>query len=475
MKFLFFAFDAASFEAIIDLDKQTRRTGHTSETLVYNHSKNYARSMQGRYEELGIANFTSRAAMPVGIRGFFANKRACKNARVLDKSLVACLYALLRAVQFFTSSLKRRGGGVFGRNGLHILSYFFTLQSDIVTADEILEDHKVDVLMLSHDYVGHFSSVLAKRAKKKNIPVVIVPALFTEPNKTLSVYKNRPELQVETRFERWVAKRWPQWARALPSGREVLRLEWWRIVVLERLSLAPSKPWVHQMCASDLICLPDESLKQEYIGYGFLPKKLTVVGCFVQDQLFEYRGNKAATAQVNPQLLAALPPDQFTGSNMGFRHESFDAQITELRDILLHAQEYFDVLLSIHPKEKNGRYVILENAGFKFAERPTFELLPNADVYLSYVGSSTNNWAHWARIPCVQWDPFAYVDSGEIKQKSGVIYALNQIDLSSALSKLAQVEARKAMYSPLAPMKAYQKGESYFDRILSTMVHNQLF
>ena len=475
MKFLFFALDTATSGAIVDLNKRAIEAGHECETLIYTRNRPLEKKIVERYRDENISHFISRAHLPVGTREFFTNKAIRKGARKRDIVRAAMFYIVLRAVRVFNKVRRRKDTGVFGRNGDRMLSHYLTLIADISTAEKIFEDHKIDVLLLSHDYVGHFSSILAKKAHEMGIPVLIVPALFADREKVAVIYKNRPELQIETKMEQRAAQKWPEWVMRTPGGRFILRLEWWRIAALKYLELSPKLPWVHHSCYSDLICLPDERLRAEYIRYGFAPEKLVITGNTAQDAIFKSSANKAAKRGKKPLLAVALPPDQFMGAVMDFRHDDLDAQLTELKEVLLKIQNKYEILLMVHPKEDAVKYDLLKVSGFEFAKRRTVDLLPDADVYLSYAGSSTNNWAYWARIPNIQWDIYNYFGHGnDGLAQDGVIEATNKRELLKALLDLADPDVRESLKANIPVHKPYPASQSYFDRIISQIATKRL-
>jgi len=470
MKFLFFALDTATYRAIIDLNLHANAAGHECETLVYTRNKPLEEKIVKRYEELEIPHFISRAFLPVSPREFFKNKNLRAETSLIDKVLISGFYVILRIFRRIDSLRKKTREGFFGRNGSRMLSYYLTLLADHATAAEIFEEHKVDALVLSHDYVGHFSSILSKIAKKKNIPVVIVPALFTVPEQILRMYQDRPELQIETKMEKKVARKSPEWTmEANPhTGRYVLRLEWWRIVLLKRLKLSPKHPWVHHSNDYvDYICLPDNRMRDKYVRLGFDPNRLKVTGSGTRERILAKMAAQKQKIHKEPLLSVALPPDQFVKDGSNFRHKCLDSQLKELVCVLETVRPSYDILLMLHPKEDPDKYQLLKNAGFKFAKRDTAEIIPETDIYLSYIGSSTNEWAYWAGVPNVQWDIYGYLDDAQPRDfRNGVIKAVDGGELKAALEKLTNAEFRNEIKPiPLASPSNGNK-QSYFEQVL---------
>ncbi len=470
MKFLFFALDTATYRAIIDLNQRTNDAGHECETLIYTRNKPLEAKIIKRYQELKIPYFISRAFLPVSPREFFKNKNLRAETDFIDKALIGGFYIILRLFRRIDSLRKKTREGFFGRNGSRMLSYYLTLLADHATAAEILEERKIDALILSHDYVGHFSSILSKMAKKKNIPVVIVPALFTVPEQILRIYQDRQELQVETKMERKIARKYPEWTMEVTphTGRRVLRLEWWRIVLLRRLGLSPKHPWAHHSNDYvDYICLPDERMRDKYERLGFDANKLKVTGSGAQEKILAKMTSSKKKTHKKPLLSVALPPDQFLKDDTDFRHASLDSQLNELSNALETVRASYDILLMVHPKEDPHKYQLLKDAGFKFASQDTAEIIPETDVYLSYIGSSTNEWAHWAGVPNIQWDIYDYLDDTHQRGfKNGVIEVVNGEELKAALAELSTAKRRNEIKPTALTSNSNENTQTYYDHIL---------
>ena len=88
-------------------------------------------------------------------------------------------------------------------------------------------------------------------------------------------------------------------------------------------------------------------------------------------------------------------------------------QFDFLRDIFpALARSGASLLISLHPKSSRASYeAFVSQFGAKIVDRPLFEILPAADVFVAGAYSSTVRWAMALDIPAVNMDVWGLHDS----------------------------------------------------------------
>jgi hypothetical protein len=450
MRLLFFALDSASGDAGRRLAAGLTARGHTCFASVYNRDEALETRLKAGFAQAGAEVVETRAMRPLPLRRFFMDGRLRREApvhRILAALAAAGVFWCARRLGIDRLPGFRR---VLGRGPQTALRTWAGLVADKAEAVRLLAASGADAVVLHHDYAGHFSTTLAVIARREGVPVVVVPALYPEPELLVRALARRPQNLALTPPARATARRHPAW-RAEAEGLTVLRYEWWRIRLLAALGLSPEQPFVHQTCPSDAILLPDAALAARYAELGFDPARLKITGSVVQDELARARPPHGAA-----RIVVAVPPDQSgAGERVDGGYEGLLARLIAICGDLRGSPR---IIASVHPKQDEAALAPLAGAGFTVSREPLSGLLPGAAAMLGYVGSSTLRWGAWSAIPVIAWDAYGYEPGRERRALSALgpvrpwLQLLDAVDVRSALADAVSpggAEAWQAAYRRL--------------------------
>lgn len=400
LRLLFFALDSASGDAGKRLAAGLSARGHHCFASVYNRDEALEARLKAGFSQAGASVVETSAMRGVPLRQFLVDPRLRKEVHWyhLPIALVAAaVFWCARVAQIDRAPVFWR---IFGRGPQTVLRTWASLASDKAEARRLLEETRPDVVVLHHDYAGHFSTTLAIVARREGVPVAIIPALYPEPELLVRALARRPQNLILNARSRAVARRRPDW-RAQTDGVTILRYEWWRVELLVSFGLAPRQPFVHQSCPADAVLLPDAAMAARYSELGFDPALLKVTGSVVQDELaMEY--SPASEGRV----VVAVPPDQSAAKEK--IDGGYQGLIARLIEICTGLPGCTQLVASVHPKQDEAALAPLIAAGFDISRQPLSALLPGAAAMLGYVGSSTLRWGTWAATPVIAWDAYGY-------------------------------------------------------------------
>ncbi|MBV5257553.1 hypothetical protein FLX56_03840 [Synechococcus moorigangaii CMS01] len=400
LRLLFFALDSASGDAGKRLAAGLSARGHHCFASVYNRDEALEARLKTGFSQAGATVVQTRAMRGVPLRQFLVDRQLRKEVHWyhLPVALVAAVvFWCARVAQIDRAPVFWR---IFGRGPQTVLRTWASLASDKAEARRLLKETRPDVVVLNHDYAGHFSTTLAIIARSEGVRVAIIPALYPEPELLVRALARRPQNLIQNARSRAVAKRRPDW-RAQTDGITILRYEWWRVELLISLGLAPRQPFVHQSCPADAVLLPDAAMAARYGELGFERALLKVTGSVVQDELaMEYSPESAA------RIVVAVPPDQSAAREKV--DGGYQGLISRLIEICTSLPGCTRLVASVHPKQDEAALAPLIAAGFDISRQPLSALLPGAAAMLGYVGSSTLRWGTWAGTPVIAWDAYGY-------------------------------------------------------------------
>ncbi|MEO1040288.1 MAG: hypothetical protein AAFX09_12155 [Pseudomonadota bacterium] len=397
------AIDHASADVLLLLARALDARGHDCEGWVYNHNPAVREQMRDELVEAGLAarvmTVMSQPPLPE-VNEVLADR----TYRLRDRAALFLVSAGLAAIVRVAVRPRYARFRPIARAGRRIRAFLLMQIRDRRYAERLLDEDRPDAIIMGHDYVGHFSNVVCREARRRRIPLVLSPGLIPNREQLASRLASREHHQVSNPRQKLIARLWPKWVVKV-DGQRILRLEWWRILVLELIGLSSPAPWVHQSGRFDAVFLADESEKKRYAALGFTPEKLIVTGSLTGDALAL---PVPGAGEGKPLLAVAVPPQQARVEGRSDAGEHHVERLNELRTLLEAVSEYFSIRLARHPREAAEISAPLAEAGFQFTEGSTLHLVRQADLFLSYVGSSTLRWGLWRGIPTFAWDAYGY-------------------------------------------------------------------
>lgn len=463
MKIALIALDAPSAEACLELARAIEMRGHTTHTILSLRSTAVLFRYRDRFtrENLTHSVRRERSLLNPALGG---NLKQFDRLSFRNKVAVGVFTMMRGLLQPYKAVLMHRMGDEIR----DVVGYFVEKLSDQADARDFFNQESPDALILAHDHAGHFTTALAHHFVRKRRAVVIVPCAFPNPQTLAAQMSENRSANIDTWRARVVASLFPKWTMR-HRGRRLLRLQWWKIVILEFLGLAPRAPWVHQSCKSDAICAPDQVINEVYQSMGFSRSKLVTTGAVLHDTFSQLRAAADAPADDNdrptantsthrtdrrPRVLVVAPPDG-TMTAFGEQHFLSYQEVLEcLRDGLASVSEQFDVTLIPHPTEPIDEFQSVFPDDTKVASEKLEQLLPISDLFISYLGSPTLVWGPWARVPTLAWDPFSLctIDQNAAGHYGviGAVHVAAHDALPRQLAELAQPGALAAWRAEIA-------------------------
>jgi len=281
---------------------------------------------------------------------------------------------------------------------------------DIVEARRILCDARPDAVILTHDYVGHFTSILAREAKRRGIPVILLPALQPSPDALVRVLGKRAvNWAGHGKVSILTARLFPKWIRSY-EGRQVLRLRTPHILALELLGLSVKNPWPHHSGVYDFISLGAPSWREEYLRHGHRadrlklhPRPAVSSADSETPDPDEVVGDPAL-----PRAVIAIPPDQIASGNHGGGYAAYSDLLEDVAKLADALRATHCIELTGHPKDDRSALEPLRARGLPISSRRTRTALEGASIFMTYTGSATIAWGEEMALPTFVWDPFGY-------------------------------------------------------------------
>lgn len=262
---------------------------------------------------------------------------------------------------------------------------------------KLVQEYKIDVLLISGDrHLGH-ESVFLKISKGLNIPSIIVylvdyadeERIFhndvvtkkVKPNIFTSHYIKQSQSNLKYKVVR------DSYYYPHPIGN-----------ALDKFGVLTKNPYVMGSGASDVLCLNNQYYKDLYISRGIEEKKIRVVGDGVYDHIYKQylqkdiikqkTLNKYSLNSDKKVVIIALPQ---LGEHNILRWEQHWEEINFLMKSLDSLDQ--NILISLHPKMDRKKYEFLEDKyNSTILDERLADVLPTADMFVATF-SSTVVWS----------------------------------------------------------------------------------
>ncbi|MGE0456281.1 MAG: hypothetical protein AB7O37_20830 [Vicinamibacteria bacterium] len=284
----------------------------------------------------------------------------------------------------------------------------------IENARSIVARQAPSVVILAEDNVEYGTAALIRAAHERQTKVLILPFTIATAREPAESYRDNREHQVAGWLRRRFARSHPQWVYEL-EGRALLRLPLVQALALERLGLAPARPWTLNSGSADHLAVESPAMMEHYLREGLPADRLVMTGALSDDVLAaglaqaserrEALYREAGLPPGRPLLLCALPPDQH-GRGRSSPFASFDDLVRFWLDAVA-TDPTWNVVVVPHPRSRDvvGRFSL--RPGVALLSRDTADLVPLCDVFVAAV-SATIRWALACAKPVVNFDVYRY-------------------------------------------------------------------
>src|SRR5665213_3265459 len=284
-------------------------------------------------------------------------------------------------------------------------------------AQSMIRRASCSVIVLFEENAEGLSLLVARAAKKANVPYIIIPQTIPNLREPAMFYQNAPEHDGERWLARLVGFILPRWIYVF-EGKRILRLPLKKVAAQHVLGLAPQRPWILNSGDSELICVECNVLRLQYLALGFPDQQLYVSGHPVDDTLYEVwrerESRRAALEEVlhmppgRPLLVVGFPPNQYSSPDVTpFEWPTFEAMCHAWVEALATVRPLCNVVIRGHPRLQPSDLKIFEDAGFFVSSQATETLIPMADLYVACI-SATIRWALALGIPVINYDCYRY-------------------------------------------------------------------
>ena len=315
----------------------------------------------------------------------------------------------------------------------------------------ILEKHKISLLVFAEDNVGYFTHILSRMAYRQGVASVITPYTIANASEAARYFSAYPEYHVKnSRKNWWVSQIFPHWVYSY-QGVDLLRMSAPAILGLEISGFRYQRPWVLNSDPLSLVAVENERMLEYYRAEKIPEERLVVTGALYDDVLAkaaEDQDNlrKVLDKELNlkpgqPLILCALPPNQFP----------WKCEFSNYDELINHWIQAFEtiqgwnIVVRPHPRLASKDIARLVEFGVKITTRDTASLVPLSDLYIASV-SATIRWAIACGKPVVNYDVYQlhYTDFAEV---SGVL-TLNESGLF--LATLQRLTTNRTYYEQVA-------------------------
>jgi hypothetical protein len=270
-------------------------------------------------------------------------------------------------------------------------------------------------LILPEDNVERDSSCWCRAIHERGGRATVVSYGSITPHEAAVAYFDNSDYVATTPEERLFLWLYPKW-KIVFKERTMLRLPVARAYVMERMGLAPTRPWVVNTGQVDGIAVESEFMRNLFAQHGVSLPKIRPTGHSAFDMLSsaasrrqeirEFWSSLLGYDQKQAVLLCAMPPDQYPGVTAP-EFSSYDALVDGWLSALEKVRSHFFPVISPHPNISNVHLDRIRSAGFHVLEGGVANWLPACDIYLASV-SSTIKWARACGKPVLNYDCYRY-------------------------------------------------------------------
>ena len=225
----------------------------------------------------------------------------------------------------------------------------------------------------------------------------------------------------------------------------MLRLPVARAHAMERLGLAPTRPWVVNTGQVDGVAVESEFMRKLFAQHGVSLSKIHPTGHSAFDMLANAAAHREEIRalwsrrfgydQEQAVVLCAMPPDQYPGVAAA-EFSSYGALIDGWLSALEKVRSHFFPVISPHPNISNNYLEKIREAGFPVLDGGVANWLPACDLYVASV-SSTIKWARACGKPVLNYDCYRYCYDDYLDAPS-VFTVFDLASLETELQKLTE-------------------------------------
>lgn len=332
--------------------------------------------------------------------------------------------------------------------------------------ERILRHRTIDSVALGGDMVGYDTAAFIDACRRSGIKVGIVPSTMSNGLEQAEVYFDDPRHGMTSRFNRYVAKRYPKWLY-VHKGRELLRERGARALAMEWLGLAPPLPWIFNSGYADAVTVESRAMQDYYVAAGLPVERLVVTGSPSDDAIASASSEcgtrkrelcmRLGLIAERPMLLTALPPDflYVKGGRPQCDFKNYPDLVRFWVDSV-GATPGFNKIICLHPSVDPESMRFLETPEMRIATDRTAELVPLCDIYVAAV-SSTIRWAIACGKPVINYDVYRYRYTDYLGLK-GVLTIEEQDQFLDLLRRMATDSAFRNEIAELQKADAPQWG-----------------
>jgi hypothetical protein len=299
-------------------------------------------------------------------------------------------------------------------------------------------------LILPEDNVERDSSCWCRAIHERGGRATVVSYGSITPHEAAVAYFDNSDYVATTPEERFFLWLYPKWKMVFKK-RTMLRLPVARAYAMERMGLAPTRPWVVNTGQVDGIAVESEFMRNLFAQHGVPFNKILPIGTLPMDTLasnINLASNKRQRliAEQNWDskkkiILCAIPPNQYPGVQSP-EHESYEDLLETWLSILLSASDSFNIIVSPHPSISQKHIDLIDVSGVAVKTDGAAQWLPVCDVYFTSV-SSTIKWALACGKPVINYDcyQYCYVDYEGITQ---VLNAFSKREVTDNMNRLKE-------------------------------------
>ncbi len=319
-------------------------------------------------------------------------------------------------------------------------------QMQISLAENVLESHDADLLILGKDCVYYSTACWVRAAKNIGVKTALIP--FDEASSdTLAEHRfDHKEHLILSEADEEIAAQHPEWVYEYKEQR-LLLLSSPQIAALNELNISPANPWAYNSSNCDRILLDSEFQKSKYTQTNAVDQQLAVTGAVYQDLLAaSYKNAKLKRKELLDSfgwkddkllILGSLTPNKLSERDVELEFSDYFEMLSYWTKCLIKDNR-FNVILCLHPSVNYSEVSFLENYGVKIIREDTATLIGVCDVYVVDC-SATSRWALAAGKLVIDYDLLRYgLDFHS--SLDGIIHIQSKKDFESVLDKLANGE-----------------------------------
>jgi len=272
---------------------------------------------------------------------------------------------------------------------------FINSQKKISYIEELLLKNNIKKVLINGDRQLHKDLLFLKASKNLDIETVIPYLVYFAEEEGLlktgkqvyndSLYISLYNKKAQKKFKNHLRKNKFYYSHSTAN-------------VLDKLGILPTNPWFMGGGDSDILCLPNDNMKNHYISNGINEDKIKVVGDISYDLLYKSCNIKE---NIKNSILKKYDMDKSKNILMislpqlaEHKILSWDEHWIEINFLMENLNKLNqNILISLHPKMNLDNYKFLEKKyNCRILEEKLINVLPISDIFIATY-SSTVLWS----------------------------------------------------------------------------------